>query len=71
MKKHHPQAPVLGSPPTGVKPLHEVIAVLAHELWIGHGRPENRAEAIWFEAEGRLAAAQAPPQRNPTLSIDS
>lgn len=40
---------------------HDDIAQCARELWIESGRPSNRDEAIWLEAERRLVAARRAP----------
>jgi hypothetical protein len=37
---------------------HDEIASCARELWEQQGRPDDRDEAIWLEAEGRLRAAR-------------
>ncbi len=31
-------------------PLHAAIVARAQDLWVRHGRPEDRDEAIWIEA---------------------
>ena len=51
MKNHHHNHPIHPHP---AAPLHEVIAALAYELWLQHGRPDNRDESIWLEAERQL-----------------
>ena len=44
---------------------HDEIAQCARDLWIEYGRPTDRDQAIWFEAEQRLlAATQTPPVNN-------
>lgn len=43
------------------KPSHDDIAQCARELWTESGRPSNRDEAIWLEAERRLVAARRAP----------
>lgn len=35
---------------------HEVIAVLAYQLWEERGRPDGTAEKDWLEAEQQLSA---------------
>jgi hypothetical protein len=44
---------VVAEKPRDVVPDGE-IAPLAHELWIGRGRPEGTDREDWFEAERRL-----------------
>lgn len=46
---------------TAAQPKHDEIAQCAQELWIESGRPANRDEAIWLEAERRLIAARRAP----------
>ncbi len=46
---------------TASEPKHDDIAQCARELWIESGRPSNRDEAIWLEAERRLIAARRSP----------
>lgn len=46
---------------TASVPKHDDIAQCARELWIESGRPANRDEAIWLEAERRLVAARRAP----------
>jgi uncharacterized coiled-coil protein SlyX len=46
---------------TASTPKHDDIAQCARELWIESGRPANRDEAIWLEAERRLVAARRAP----------
>ncbi len=57
MKNHHHNGPHSNTKSV----LHEAIAARAYELWVSHGRPENRSDEIWLEAEreqmtGRKAA---------------
>jgi ribonuclease BN (tRNA processing enzyme) len=47
MKNHHHN----GSHSTTKSVLHEAIAARAYELWVSHGKPENRSDEIWLEAE--------------------
>lgn len=42
-------------------PSHDEIAQYARELWHGSGRPTDRDEAIWFEAERQLITARMAP----------
>jgi hypothetical protein len=66
--------------PTPSPPSNDAIAQCARELWTESGKPEDRDQAIWVEAERRLHfAGAAPPlaeaadqpgsaQRNPPRS---
>lgn len=42
-------------------PSHEEIAQRARELWEKQGRPVDRDEEIWLEAERQLLSAMSPP----------
>ena len=69
MKKTHHQGPV---PPSansrGV--IHETIAARAYALWEHNGRPDNRAEFFWLEAEQEQATGRhRPPAREPALPV--
>lgn len=50
MKTPPPNHPISTLPAIESVPLYEVIAHRAKELWVRHGRPENRDEPIWVEA---------------------
>jgi hypothetical protein len=41
-------------------PLHDEIAQCAKDLWIRYGKPTDRDQAIWLEAEQQLLAANPP-----------
>jgi len=41
---------------------HDEIAQCARELWTESGQPEGRDEAIWFEAERRVASERRAPR---------
>jgi hypothetical protein len=62
MKNHHHNHPVHPH-----KPAHEDIALCAFTLWIDYGRPENRHEAIWLEAEKQLIEKKLQEARAPTV----
>ena len=47
---------------TASAPTHDEIAQCARELWTESGRPEERDDAIWLEAERRLISARRPPE---------
>jgi hypothetical protein len=43
------------------KPSHDDIAQCARELWVESGKPTDRDDAIWFEAERRLISVRRAP----------
>jgi hypothetical protein len=71
MKNHHHQSPVH---PASTAPSHDAIAARAYELWESDGHPEDRADALWLEAERILsstvtAAAPAPKRKRAELAL--
>jgi hypothetical protein len=58
MKSHHHNSPIHpGSNARSV--IHEAIATRAYDLWLEQGKPENRAEQLWLQAERELAAEKS------------
>ncbi len=55
-------APVTEATATDPNPSHDEIAQCARELWMESGQPEGRDDAIWFEAERRVASERRAPR---------
>ncbi len=49
-------------------PTHDEIAQCARELWTESGKPTDRDDAIWFEAERRLVEARRTPAKRTATS---
>lgn len=65
-------SPFIITPTSTSRPGHDEIAECARVLWLESGRPTDRDDAIWLEAESRLITARqeraAFTQRRPSLT---
>ncbi len=48
--------------PGSTPPTHEAISGMARQIWMERGRPAGQDEAIWLEAEQRLAGRRETPE---------
>ncbi len=55
--------------PTIKNLIYGVIATRAYELWVTYGKPENRDDAIWLEAELELLTGWKDPLSNRVLPV--
>lgn len=67
MKNHHHNGPLHPASPNSRSVIHESIATRAYEIWERDGKPEDRADAIWLEAEQELVTGRRKPQLEPAL----
>ena len=69
MKNHHHNGSIHPISSNSKDAIHESISARAHELWVGYGRPENQADAIWLQAEQELIQGRKLPGADPVLPV--
>jgi hypothetical protein len=66
MKNHHHNGPHFPNPTTL---LHEAIAARAYDVWLDAGKPENRADACWLQAEREIVSGHRTPPADRILPV--